>query len=510
MIINYNSTAANTYNSLTRNTNAATKSIQQLSSGKRINSAGDDPAGSAITTLMTNQINGLKQAKLNASTGNDLLQTAADALGNIKNILAEMKTKATQAASDSNTAADRTKLQAQVDSLAQGITDITNTTEFNTQNLLAGGLSDTFHVGANANQNVKVSISAMDAFSLGVATYLTAATGVANAATVGVNLSSLGRGLDANSTNGYQIVVKHVAATTGDSVTSVVKTDKNQVNSLQLSGVSGFTGTVDTTFKVKVASVSNSVTAGAGSSYVKSIVYSTDGGSSWQTASGDFNLGVNVAGVTLTLTAANVATSSGFYTKEDEWDFSINASKNTLQLKGTNAAGATFNIGSAVDVHKGDTSVMIGDATQGKSVDLGFDYAKMTDGAVTFSLKHIESAAAAVVNGKVTTNAQVAAGINISSQADANRAVAAIDKATSKVSEQYAQIGAYQDRLAYTQDNLTTESTNLSTAQSSIQNVDIAEATTEYQKNNILQQAATSMLAKANQLPQTALQLLQG
>lgn len=627
MIINYNSTAVNTYNSLAKNTANTTKSIQQLSSGKRINTAADDPAGSAITTLMQNQINGLSQAKLNASTGNDLLQTAADALGNIKNILAEMKTKATQAASDNNTAADRAKLQSQVDSLAQGISDITNTTEFNTQNLLAGGLSDTFHVGANSNQNIKVSISAMDAASLGVASFLTAATNV-NSSETGLSMASIGRGLDAAS--GYAVTVNSVAATIGDKVTTILKKVNANTISLGVTDTSKFTGTVDTNYQVKVSSVgtiaATNATTGT-TSTVKSIAYSTDGGASWKTVNGDFTKGVSVDGVTLKLAdSTSSAATNRAYTEGDQFNFSIKSSYDTLQLTGkgvaatvaaprttfaiddsktasaaitdsskitadatyhvnikavdaagaitsaeyvkngdtahavaitgadlaagktidgvtlklsagdathkytagdsadftVKAAGSGTNIGASVDVHQGDSTVTIGDGSTGRTVGLQFDYnninamatAASLNGTATdalrFSAKHIDSKAAVVVNGKVTTNAQVAAGIDISTQASANAAIKTIDDATSKVSDQYAQIGAYQDRLSYTQDNLTSENTNLSSAQSNIQNVDIAQATTEYQKNNILQQAATSMLAKANQLPQTALQLLQG
>lgn len=506
MIINYNATAAQAYNSLSKNTAATSKSIQQLSSGKRINSASDDPAGSAITNLMQNQINGLKQAKLNASSGNDLLQTAADALSNIKDILAEMKTKAVQAASDNNTSADRSKLQNQVDSLAQGISDITNTTEYNTQNLLAGGLSDTFQVGANSNQNVNVSISGMDAYSLGVASYLTAATNVSAGTTTGVSIDSLGRGFAAAS--GYNIHVTATAATMGDAVKSVSQAYKNG-GTLTLGAVSTFTGTVDTTISVKVGSVS---TTGA-TTNVTSITYSDDGGKSWKSLNGNFSAGTGVGNVTIDGVKVKIASvKSGTSTNiavGDQWNFSLKASYDTVQLRQKTTSGTT-DIGAGVNVHYGDTSVTVGDGDSGKTATVKFDYTKLAAGTVGFGVKHVDSAAAVVVNGKVTTNAQVAAGIDISTQASANKAIKIIDDATTKLSEQYAQIGAYQDRLSYTEDNLTSENTNLSTSKSNIENIDISEGTTEYQKNNILQQAATSMLAHANQLPQTALTLLQG
>ena len=169
MIINHNLMAMNAHRQLSINNTAGSKSLEKLSSGYRINRAGDDAAGLAISEKMRGQIRGLNQASRNAQDGISLIQTAEGALNETHSILQRMRELAVQAATDTNTDADRAKIQAEVDQLAAEITRISNTTEFNTRNLLAGGLNTTFHIGANEGQNVKLNIMAMDAFSLGVA-----------------------------------------------------------------------------------------------------------------------------------------------------------------------------------------------------------------------------------------------------------------------------------------------------------------------------------------------------
>ena len=499
MIINHNLSAMNTLNALGKNNQATNKSLQKLSTGYRINGASDDAAGLAISEKMRGQISGLKQASANSQDGISLLQTAEGGLDQTHSILQRMRELSVQSASDTNTADDRQKIQAEVDQLAKEISRISNTTEFNTQNLLAGGLSDTFHIGANANQNITVSVSAMDAQSLGVAGVLTAATGVkANGSNL--SISNVGRGFAA--ATGYKVSTTVTAATVGSNVTSILKADTNNSHGLTVSSYSKFTGTVDTDYQVKVASTKNTATT----SSVASISYSTDGGASWNTLSGDFNTGVTVDGMTFKFANAGVANNSGYYSVGDQSNFSVKASADTLQLKDN----AGNNIGAAVAVHNGDTSVTIGDGDAGKTVSLQFNYSKVTAKTLSFNVKQNASTAAVVVNGNVTTNAQVQAGIDVSTQAAANNAITTIDKAINAVSKQRSQLGAYQNRLTNTIDNLNTSNENITAAESRIRDVDMSSEMMNYQKNNILQQAATAMLAKANQQPQSVLQLLQG
>jgi len=175
MRINNNIMAMNTYRQLSIANNSSAKSMEKLSSGYRINRAGDDAAGLAISEKMRGQIRGLKTASRNAQDGISFIQTAEGALNETQAILQRMRELAVQAANDTNIAVDRNEIQKEIDQLASEITRISNTTEFNQQTLLNGGITEgnlgevKFHIGANQGQDIRVSINAMDAKTLGVA-----------------------------------------------------------------------------------------------------------------------------------------------------------------------------------------------------------------------------------------------------------------------------------------------------------------------------------------------------
>lgn len=171
MIINHNISALNTYRQLTINNSAAAKNLEKLSSGFRINRAGDDAAGLAISEKMRGQIRGLNMASKNAQDGISLIQTAEGALAETHSILQRMRELAVQAANDTNTDADRAELQKEVNELIAELDRIANNTEFNTKTLLDGSLATTglvFHIGANEGQNITLTINSMTASGLGV------------------------------------------------------------------------------------------------------------------------------------------------------------------------------------------------------------------------------------------------------------------------------------------------------------------------------------------------------
>ena len=169
MRIQHNISALNTHRNLTFNNTQASKNLEKLSSGYKINRAGDDAAGLAISEKMRGQIRGLDMATKNAQDSISLIQTAEGALNETHDILQRMRELAVQSANDTNVTSDRAALQLEIDALAEEITRISTDTEFNTQKLLSGGFSDkTFHIGANESQNIKVSISNMSASALNV------------------------------------------------------------------------------------------------------------------------------------------------------------------------------------------------------------------------------------------------------------------------------------------------------------------------------------------------------
>ena len=178
MRINHNISALNTYRQLSVNNTAGGKSLEKLSSGYRINRAGDDAAGLAISEKMRGQIRGLNQAERNAQDAISLIQTAEGALNETHSILQRMRELAVQAANDTytqkdtvnNDDGDRDEIQKEIEQLTFEIERIAKDTQFNTMNLIDGSFEGTFQVGANENQTVTLSIGSMNAQALGLGT----------------------------------------------------------------------------------------------------------------------------------------------------------------------------------------------------------------------------------------------------------------------------------------------------------------------------------------------------
>ena len=169
MIIQHNMSAANTNRQLGITRGNLAKASEKLSSGYKINRAGDDAAGLSISEKMRGQIRGLNAASKNAQDGISLIQTAEGALNETHAMLQRMRELAVQSANDTNVDADRQSIQDEVNQLNTEITRIATDTEFNTMTLLDGTFEDKkFHIGANENQTMDVAISDMTASGLGV------------------------------------------------------------------------------------------------------------------------------------------------------------------------------------------------------------------------------------------------------------------------------------------------------------------------------------------------------
>ena len=170
MRINTNIAAMNTYSRLTAANTAKSNSLAKLSSGSRINKAGDDAAGLAISEKMKAQIGGLTQAKRNAQDGISLVQTAEGALNESHSILERMRDLTVQGANGTLTDADRASIDKELSALHSELTRISTDTEFNTQKLFtaaaAAGTTFTFQIGANAGQSIAVTVGNMSGTSL--------------------------------------------------------------------------------------------------------------------------------------------------------------------------------------------------------------------------------------------------------------------------------------------------------------------------------------------------------
>ncbi|RKJ24897.1 flagellin, partial [Butyricicoccus sp. 1XD8-22] len=180
MRIQHNISALNTHRNLGFNNTQASKNLEKLSSGYKINRAGDDAAGLAISEKMRGQIRGLDMASKNAQDSISLIQTAEGALNETHAILQRMRELAVQSANDTNVSSDRAALQLEIKSLSDEITRISTDTEFNTQKLLDGSFGGkvqsgssfninaatsaggkVFHIGANSAQSINLSIGNM-------------------------------------------------------------------------------------------------------------------------------------------------------------------------------------------------------------------------------------------------------------------------------------------------------------------------------------------------------------
>ena len=183
MIVQHNMTALNANRQLGISVNNLAKSTEKLSSGYRINRAGDDAAGLSISEKMRGQIRGLEQASTNAQDGVSLIQTAEGALNEIHSIIQRMRELTVQAANDTNVTADRMAIAKEVFALQSEITRIGSQTEFNTMKLLNGTFTGKkLQVGANSGQQIGISIVSMTASGLGL-------SGVAGQKSIGSTIS---------------------------------------------------------------------------------------------------------------------------------------------------------------------------------------------------------------------------------------------------------------------------------------------------------------------------------
>jgi len=511
MRINTNVAALNSYNQLSQTNNKLSKSLERLSSGKRINGAADDAAGLAISEKMNAQTRGLAQAQRNAQDGISMIQTAEGALKESHSILQRMRELSVQSANDTNTSEDRAEIQKEVDELAKELTRISNNTEFNTQTLLNGavksdGLGEaTFQIGSNKDQNIDLSVNAMDAFSLGVSgtsaeadgngdvTEATA-SGSANAIVDGNTITATTSEIAATSasiTGGAHAVATDLATGTPTQADAEITVD----GTTYTADLTGWDGTGD-----EAALISALEGADDGSGNLLSSV---------ATVSGD--------GSALSITSNSTGSSSGVNVSYTGDNATVESDLATLTgiSAGTTDSGndATYNI-ALTDTEGSTTDTITGLAVDATSASGSGDFAGLEltlDGALAdaeVSQITINAGAAADFTGGVTTDAVTDSGIDVSSQEAANNAIETIDSAIKTVSAERSKLGAYQNRLDHTINNLNTAEENLTAAESRISDVDMAREMMNMSKQQILSQAGTAMMAQANQLPQGVLQLL--
>ena len=494
-IINSNIMSLNAQNNLSRTGASLATTLERLSSGLRINSAKDDAAGLAISDRMTSQIRGLNQAVRNANDGISLSQTAEGALKETTNLLQRMRELAIQSANSTNSASDRAALNSEVNQIKQEIDRIASTTEFNGLKLLDGTFtSQSFQVGANANQTIAFSVA-------GASTDVLAN----NSVTAGATAADVGTASTANAAatlptaNTIAAQTLTVSGTLGSTTVSVAAGDSAFTIAAAVSATEGSTGvTADATNTATIDTLSAdgtvTLTLGSGGSTqtISAAVTTTDLsalGLEINKVSGTTGISASVSGGTLTLTQA------------DGKDINIE-----------NFNHSTANTTVVVD--------SIDSSTDPETLTATGNDSTVVSGTVTFNSSNsfavssdVANTAGSILNvagnTSVGSTQTLLSSVDISSVNGSQTALQVVDSALATINSIRGDLGAIQNRFLSTINSLSTTAENLTAARSRIRDADFAAETAELTRTQILQQAGVSILTQANAQPQLALALLQ-
>lgn len=528
MRIQHNIMAMNSYRNYSGNTSALSKNLEKLSSGYKINRAGDDAAGLAISEKMRAQISGLEQAQSNAKSGINLVQTAEGALTEVHSMLNRMVTLADQSANGTyDNETDRANLQKEVTQLKSEINRIADSSNFNGIKLLDGSLS------ANGASASVPEITGLD-------TTTTAATKAAQTAGFTAITGSLVDGTKLTATINY--------------------TDANgaaKSSTLEL--------TADSTGKKLVTAGGKEITIADGTKATANELASAFAAAAAEDAGLSSTFKIS-SGATLDLTAKTAGANTELKSVTQDWTASTfaQATKTLATLAGTKGADAFDSIDmvhTAKNYTIGDTFTVGGQKfafanSQADAVKLGedgvnavvvatkdqvvnADVTKLADlieqktgYKPTVDTTSLQFKAPAGSTGKGGLTLQIGdtaekfnqltvsvgdmhakalgiGDIDISTQAGASSAIEKIKSAINSVSSTRGDLGATQNRLDHTINNLSVMTENIQDAESTVRDTDVAKEMMAYTKNNILVQSAQAMLAQANQVPQGVLQLLQ-
>ena len=439
MVVKNNMPAVNTLNILNKNQSALSKSLQKVSSGMKINSAGDDASGYAISERMRVQIRSLDQDNQNTQNGNSMMRTAEGAVSSTVEILKTLKEKAINAANDTNTDEDRRTIQKEINQMVDQIDDNALAT-YNGKYLVDGSRNSEGTATCTALTNTALSTAS---------NWASALTTLQSRTNESLNIQSTDN-----------VTVSYVREGRTYSTTFKVgnETLANVLTKVALNGTETIKGTD------LVKSTQNSPMVGLDKA--GNTVYTADN----KTA--------------LTLTAADSGTTAQISS------FTISITDNTGAIRKTaNTALDAFNERIRAENKSADNSLVLQTGVKANQ-------------AIKVSMTDMRSLALGVKG----TDGQV---LSVQTQEKANAAINTLDTALQKALDEQANIGAIQARLNYTSSNLTTQSENVQNSESTIRDSDMAKEMTNYTKNNVLLQAAQSMLAQANQNSSAVLSLLQ-
>ena len=539
MRIQHNIMAMNAYRNLGVNNSALSKNLEKLSSGYKINRAGDDAAGLAISEKMRAQITGLETAQKNAKDGISLVQTAEGALTEVHDMLNRMVELATQSANGTyKDEVDRENLEAEVDALKEEINRISKASNFNGINLLDGSLGGaevTSTTGVMSVDEVTGTAGTAPGTANATTATITAQEGVdgTTAASLTMNLAGMSITAPTDGSTGAKAEItiagqKIELNVTGDMDAKAIR-DALVGQTITVDGqdLTAKAGGSDTQiiFEAATQTTSTGMTTAAGSGISITGVAGTVGGSarvdgSASTATLNFSgrVGADLIGGSVTIGE----TTYSFVEKEADAAAGTKAIVLAQNATAAEIAQALADAGAAdtdytfaadgngsvtvteVGTPAADTSGknnFSGEAITVKFANVGMNL-QVGDTADTYNKIKVSIA-------DMSTDGLEITDISVGNQTSASQAIDAIKKAINTVSSVRGGLGAAQNRLDHTINNLSVMQENIQDAESTIRDTDIAEEMMAYTKNNILIQSAQAMLAQANQVPQGVLQLLQ-
>ena len=490
MRIQHNIAALNSYRNLTGNNSAVSKNLEKLSSGYRINRAGDDAAGLAISEKMRAQITGLNTAQKNAQDGVSLVQTAEGALTEVHSMLNRMVELADQSANGTyDNPVDRANLQKEIASLKDEIDRIADATNFNGINLLDGSLSV-----------AKLDVKSASIGGNTITPTVNAATGTASKFVAKPGAGGIKQTLTVEYADEsgalHEVEVEYKSTNAADTNDTAI------LGALQ---------------KSKLASVFDITSDKAGNFTLTSKVVGENGAkltaiSTTDTTKDAVTIGTVTKGtnetVTLTNGAKGIAAGNTIVLNGKTYEFVANTSSKpktegaTAIVVGANEEATIANLNTALEnagvkATKNADDLVLSATKDGAALTLQIGDTSEDFNQMTVSVSDMHTAALGIAD------------IDISTQAGAQTAVDKIKAAINSVSSTRGDLGAIQNRLEHTINNLSVTSENMTAAESRIRDVDMANEMMAYTKNNILVQSSQAMLAQANQLPQGVLQLLQ-
>ena len=496
MRIQNNIMAMNAYRNYSNNTSALSKNLEKLSSGYKINRAGDDAAGLAISEKMRAQITGLEGAQSNAKDGISLVQTAEGALTEVHDMLNRMYSLAEQSANGTyENETDRAQLQKEVTQLKDEINRIADSSNFNGIQLLDGsmtaaegatsvtgldGAAVTAAGGAAFTQDLTFTGTVTDGSTVSMEVKYLDKDGKAQTATVTFAGKETAADMASAAATALQSVFGDGYTVSASSGKVTIKANDVGANETQVFGF-----TVKDSAGSTVATSVGTVTAGKDNVYglafgsknvTDKLTFSVDGQTYEVVTRGqkaqDGNKAIYLDKSTGTLNDDDVASIA-----QQLKDYGVDAS-----IDGTTKT--TINIAASGSETKGGLTLQIGDTSDSFN-------------QLNVSIKDCH------------TDSLGIADLDIGTQEGAKAALETIENAINYVSDVRGTLGATQNRLDHTINNLSVMQENIQDAESTIRDTDVAEEMMSYTKNNILIQSAQAMLAQANQVPQGVLQLLQ-